>query len=489
MASLCLLFACRPRAINADHAAITPGPRWEKGATYHFDLHSTALVDLGHSATAIHYELGGDLTIAVVDERDGRATLHLRLIDPRIKGLSPGGIEAPERLARDLEEGEAIAILAAGKLVELGFLEGAPTPVVATFKQLAAGLQVAVARGAKNALAEEYDTSGRYLAVYAFDHAAGTLLKTKIRYLATPGSPNGPSLIPSVTGSEGRIRVSHAGRLESLVLKDALAMEGAGMPIRAETTLELRLRKIEPVGTAIRPAAPLASFTRVAASEPVGTRARVQGLDQARTGGASFRELVSRMRAEGDERAPHLFNALAAALRTEAGAPAQAVRMILAGSRLASTLVDGLGAAACPACESALIELLRAPPADIEARALHALARFQRPGDLAITAMKARLEQQAYDPAALYALGAYARIFGDRDKPEKAAELGRFLVRRLEDATGSMQKIVALRAIENAGRPEALSLLPRFTGDEDASVRDAARLAAAAISDAKGRSR
>jgi hypothetical protein len=491
VASLCLLLACRPQTVAAERAPAAKdsvGPLWEKGAAYGFDLHSTAFVDLGQARTAVHYQLDGVLTVTVADEREGRATLHLRLLAPKTTGLSPGGIEAPERFSHDLEEGDAIAIVAGGKLVELGFREGAATPVVTTFRQLAASLQVAVARGAKDALAEEYDTTGRYLAAYAFEHATGTLLKTKIRYLAPLGSPKGPSLLPTVTGSEGRIRVSPGGRLESLVQKDALAMEGAGMPIRAETTLELRLRKVEQVEAAA-PAALLAGFTRVAASEPAASQAQARGLDQARTGGASFRELVSRLRVAGDERDASLFNALAAALRTEAGAPAQAVRMVVAGSRLSPVLVDGLGAAACPACEAALIELLRALPADTQARALHALARFGNPGEPAIAAMKARLAEQAYDPTALYALGAYARLFAERGKPEKAAELGRLLVGRLEEARGSMQKIVALRAVENSGRPEALSLLPRFTDDQDASVRGAARLAAAAIGNTDGRSR
>jgi hypothetical protein len=101
--------------------------------------------------------------------------------------------------------------------------------------------------------------------------------------------------------------------------------------------------------------------------------------------------------------------------------------------------------------------------------------------------MKARLEEQAYDPTALYTLGAYARLFGQQGNPGKAAELGNFLVRRLERATDSMQKIVALRAIENAGCAQALSLLPRFTDDQDESVKGAAKLAAAAIANSDGR--
>jgi hypothetical protein len=227
----------------------------------------------------------------------------------------------------------------------------------------------------------------------------------------------------------------------------------------------------------------------VAASEPAGTPTSAHGLDQARTGGASFRQLVSRLRSEGETRDAGLFNALAAALRSEANAPTQAVRMIAAGSELASTLVDALGAAACPACELALIELLHAPSAEIKASAVHALARFANPGDLAVAAMKARLEQQAFEPTALYALGAYARLFAERGKPEQAAELGRFLAERLEQASGPMQEIVALRAVENARRPEALSLLPRFSNDQDESVRNAARLAAAAITNADGNRR
>lgn len=490
LALVCLLLACRPGGVRTDNGVTAKdpaGPIWDKGAAYRFDLHATALVDLGESWTAIHYELNSDLTISVVEERDGRTTLHLRLVEPKVRGLAPGGIEAPDRLSRDLREGDAVAVLAAGKMVAFGFRKSTPNSVVNTFRQLAAGLQVAVARGAKDDLQEEYDTTGRYLAAYTFDHATGTVCKTKVRYLALLGNSGGPSMLPRVIGSEGRIRVSRGMRLESVVLSDELAIGNAEMPIRAQTELELRLHAIEEARVTEAPASFLAGFTMVAASESAGADAHAQGLDRARTGGASFREIVSRMRAQGKARDAGLFNALAASLRTEAGAPAQAVRMVAARSDLSSVLVDGLGAASCPACESALIDLLGTPSPDIKASVLHALARFQNPGDRAVAAMKARLEEQAYDPTALYTLGAYARLFGQQGNPGKAAELGNFLVRRLERATDSMQKIVALRAIENAGCAQALSLLPRFTDDQDESVKGAAKLAAAAIANSDGR--
>jgi len=225
LALVCLLLACRPGGVRTDNGVTAKdpaGPIWDKGAAYRFDLHATALVDLGESWTAIHYELNSDLTISVVEERDGRTTLHLRLVEPKVRGLAHGGIEAPDRLSRDLREGDAVAVLAAGKMVAFGFRKSTPNSVVNTFRQLAAGLQVAVARGAKDDLQEEYDTTGRYLAAYTFDHATGTVCKTKVRYLALLGNSGGPSMLPRVIGSEGRIRVSRGMRLESVVLRACL---------------------------------------------------------------------------------------------------------------------------------------------------------------------------------------------------------------------------------------------------------------------------
>ena len=92
LALVCLLLACRPGGVRTDNGVTAKdpaGPIWDKGAAYRFDLHATALVDLGESWTAIHYELNSDLTISVVEERDGRTTLHLRLVEPKVRGLAP----------------------------------------------------------------------------------------------------------------------------------------------------------------------------------------------------------------------------------------------------------------------------------------------------------------------------------------------------------------------------------------------------------------
>ena len=156
--------------------------------------------------------------------------------------------------------------------------------------------------------------------------------------MALLGSPGGPSMLPKVAGSAGRIRVSPEGCLESLILRDELDVGNAESPIRAQTELELRLRAVEQSRFVEASAPFLAGFTMVAASEPAGANARAPGLDQARTGGASFDQIVSRLRAHGDKPDPSLFNGLAATLRREAGAPTQALRMLEAKSELSSTL-------------------------------------------------------------------------------------------------------------------------------------------------------
>jgi len=112
------------------------------------------------------------------------------------------------------------------------------------------------------------------------------------------------------------------------------------MPIRAQTELELRLHAIEEARVTEAPASFLAAspwWRRPSLPGPM----RMLRAGSGKNRGASFREIVSRMRAQGKARDAGLFNALAASLRTEAGAPAQAVRMVAARSDLSSVLVDG----------------------------------------------------------------------------------------------------------------------------------------------------
>jgi len=102
-ALVCLLLGLSPGGVRTDNGVTAKdpaGPIWDKGAAYRFDLHATALVDLGESWTAIHYELNSDLTISVVEERDGRTTLHLRWLSRRSEALPRWNRGAGQAVAR-----------------------------------------------------------------------------------------------------------------------------------------------------------------------------------------------------------------------------------------------------------------------------------------------------------------------------------------------------------------------------------------------------
>jgi hypothetical protein len=525
---ICLLLCCagaerddsKKSKSLADRAVTGPleegGAVWEFGHTYSFDLRSSVLVDFGKGQSSVSYELDGNVEIAVADQRDGRTTLQLRLGKLAMRNRLPGDGSNLDRLARELEKGSGICVLSGGRLVEFGFRKESSSSAANTFREIAAGLQLAIARGARSGLTEEYDTTGQFEARYVFEDDSKSYLKRKTRYLALLGRPlatNGVpvQVVPEVTKSEGRIRLSAAGGLELVLLRDELVLRGAQLPIHSSTELELRLVA---VGGAQPPASLalwMSEFTVVPASEPNRAAAGVEALDRARTAGASFREIIARVEAEqlkGSGRGPHkvvkanpagalpeapgraegkgdpaLFDSLTASLRSQEGAVAEAVRLTASRPAVSATLIDALGAASCAKCQSALIGMLSSPDPDMRRRALYGLARAPRPGGEAVATMKSILEKDPYNTTALFALGSYSRRFRDDGKADEARELGAYLVQRLAATSDSMRRTIVLRAIQNSGYAGGLVDITKCLDDRNEDVRRAAILALGPIRD------
>ena len=490
------------------------GVVWGPGERYLFELRSEVALDVGTGQESLSYEMMARAEISVVERRSDRTTLYLRMPDAAIRSRLRSGKSNFDELGRELREGDCMLVLAGGRLVEFGFRKGASNAAVTSYRQIAASLQVSTSPMGKEEYSEEYDTTGQYLAAYTFDRSSSSYSKKKVRYESLLGHPLGPNgaplrIVPEVLRSEGRIQLSADGRLDSLELKDDVVLKGAQVPLRSSTRIELKRTSIEQA----RPSAELRSlvegFTVVAASEPDAAKRGVEALDRARTGGASFREIAARVeadqkmrpakagvqagkskvgkprRAEQVETAadPRLFDALAASLRSEEGAVAEAVAMVKSKPAMSTILIDALGAASCSECQAALIAMVDSDDRDVGRRALYALVRTPRPGDRAVATMKAILEKKPYDANALLALGSYSRRFRDDGKREQAAELGEILVRRLASAAGSIHVLTALRAVENSGYAGAVGTVSRFIDDGNDAVRTAAIMALGPIRD------
>jgi HEAT repeat protein len=379
--------------------------------------------------------------------------------------------------------------------VEFGFRLGTPAIVRNTFRQIAAGLQVAIPKGKASAYKEEYDTTGRYVAEYAAGSTPGAYSKRKVRYLSILGQPVGSAgtsvqVIPEVSLSEGQIKLSSGGQLETLSLRDDLVVTGAQVPIHSSNLLDLKLTSVRPAVALLAPI--LSMFSIVSASQPDGEKPAVDALDRARTGGATFRAILSQLEVsqqpakkaadgksnvDGVEVDPRIFVALSASLRSEPGAVAKAVKAAMTKPAVSSIIIDAMGAASSPDCENALSEMVNSDRADIRRHSLLALARTPKPGAKALATMNGILEKEPYDQLALFALGSYSRRFRDTGGLDKAAELGEFLVQRLVTARGPVQRLTAFRAIENSGYAGSLSAVASYVDDRDEMVRRAAILA------------
>jgi len=489
---------------------------WQLRQRYVFSLRSDVSVDFGSAASAIDYVLTGKTEVRVVDENGGRVTLHLLLPEASLKNRG-GDLASLTTLAAEIMRADAVCVLADGQLTTFGFRKGVASPVVATFRQLAAALQVAYLGAGEEKTVEEYDTTGLYVAQYhAVRGQKDHLDKRKIRYVELLGRPLGPGrsplqLVPEIVQSDGEIQLAPDGAPESVRLKDAIVLRSAQVPVRSSTSLVLQRASVGPSDSLPTADQLLAEFTLVPASEPDGPRVAVDALDKARTKGMTFQEIVGRIEKEqasplsgvrqrhSKRKAPssandrvspeetkidaQLFASLAAALRDQQGAVGEAVRVISAKPAMSSVLTDALGSASCPACEAALIAMLDSSDPERRSDALWALSRLTRPGDMAVSTMKSILAKDPYNVSALYALGSYSMRFREDGKAGKASELGQYLVSALSAAPDSMRRTFSLRALENAGFRDSLPVVSRYLNDPDEGVRRAAILALRSIND------
>jgi hypothetical protein len=357
---------------------------------------------------------------------------------------------------------------------------------------------------------EEYDGTGQYVAEYTYDADSRAYQKQKVRYLALLGHPVAPGggtlqILPEIGKSVGRIQVSVDGRVESVDLQDDLILKGAQLPIRSSNHIVLRLISVQAAQSVPGVAGLRDAFVFMPASEPGIGKADIEALDEARTQGATFRQILSRMEAthrseavkagkkkETGKQQAHssagmedmlLFDALAASLRGHPEAVDAAVEMIKVGSAMSGVLIDALGSASSRESEAALVGLMESGDADVKQRVRYALTRMVRPGNKGVEAMKALHAQHPYTQAALYALGSYSKRFADNGNAEKAAELGEYLIQRLREAPGTTSRITALRAIENSGYAPSIVHVQRFLDDHDDGVRQAAIMALRTMKD------
>jgi hypothetical protein len=499
-----------PVAVQAGKTpALDPRTRgWEAGKRYAYRLKSTTAVSFGGGVNAFDFDLMGNVAIAVVAVGSDSVTLHASITDTTSVSRVPGTQAEFDRLAAEIGAAGCFFELRGGRVSEMRLAKGQPAMVANAFRELGSALQFAHAVGdSSRYTAEEYDSTGQYVAEY---ERRGERLwhKKKQRYLGmlvpkTVLTHLPVSVVPEVTLSKGEVRLSPQGRPESVTMQNGLTIDGAQAPVRSKSVLTLESKAADQGAPPQDWQARLAAAERVRADEPYGSGASIESLDDARIRGTTFEAVVSRLEERARAKRPQapsdaaaadkpddvgetssvnedsqLFSALSALLRKEPSAVEKAGRKIRERSPASAALVDALGSASSSSSQQTLLALMKSEQADsdLKLRVLFSLSRSGKPTEASIAFLKsvATTPGDRGSKQALYGLGTYARKLRDDGEREQARRIGEFLLERLERARGQISVVTALRAVGNAGYAEALPRVAPYLTDKRELVRVAA---------------
>jgi hypothetical protein len=479
----------RTRGFSADHR-------------YRYRVKVGSLMSLGDQARSFDFDVTGRLELEPTQVTPDAVTLHGVLLEPSIVSRVPGTQPEFDKLAVQMNKDGFFMSLRGGRLQELRVPRGAPALVANVYRTLAAALQVSRSSvGAVEYAAQEYDSTGKYLAAYKLG-SDGWLSKPKTRYLELLGArsaanPSPLKLVPRVVSSEGRVKLSADGRPSQVSMRDELRIDGAQAPVASTTTVSLEQEGVEPA-PARDLAKAFASMLVVPANDPYGDATPADALDSSRINGLTFEEVVKRLEARaktvhavadagsdsGDMATPadaeesKLFIALAAILRQQPGTVPLALQKIRSGAAISDVLLDALGSASSPATQDALIELItsKATPAKLKSRAGSVLVRTNHPTDRAIAALKALLVVEPWNAKALYGLGTFSRRLREAGEEKRSTELGEFLVSKLDAAPSVAPLITMLRSLANSGYAGAIpKVIPLLTDKREQVRVDAVR--------------
>jgi hypothetical protein len=436
--------------------------------------------------------------------------MFMALDKPRVVSRVPNSQDAYDKIVAEIQSTGCFFSFEGGRVTAMRTPQGLSSLTANTYRAIASALQfAATTRPVGSYTAEEFDTTGQYVASYDAKLTPTTWRKTKRKYLSILAAKTAPinapaNIAPEVESSEGDIELFPDGRPRSVRLIDSLALSGTQQPLHSKTTISLAAIADRPPKTPGTDwSALMASMRTTAADEPYGGGRSIESLDDARIGGMSFEQVVRRF--EDLARQPdvnklspvngasldpelqarqeqmtaeqsRLFTALAAILRQQPRTVALAVQKIKANSPAASVLVSALGSASTAQSEGALIGLAssKATGEGVRNRALAALGRTPRPEPAAVNAFQDILRRDPFNEQALLGIGSYSRRLRDAGKTSEANALGELLVGRLTAADARSDRLTALRAIINSGYIGALPQLKAALGDADDDVRSAA---------------
>lgn len=490
---------------------------WETEKRYGYRLKMTTSLAFAGGPPSFDFDVSGKLEIVSASVSDELVTLYLALSEPKVENRVTSSKSELERFVTEVQRSGAFVTLSGGRVTAVQVPPGMSDMAMSTYRQLGAALQFARAKGGPTSYtAEEYDTTGKYVAEYAISPGGEAWTKRKRSYLDLLGAASLPGnaglhILPEVFASRGEVRLSSDGRPVSVKSEDEIGLSGTQAPLRSKLSLELTATDVRPEPA--RDFAQLLGETRrIAASEPLRGVTPLPSLDDARIGKLDFETIVAELEnaaksaPRANDRQPggdiqiaaptsesevqansRRFVALAAIFRKDPKAVNKAVAKIRAKSPATDDLLDTLSSASTPEAQQALVSLIgvKGIDKDFRARLVFSLARAQKPTREASQALKSVLADDEFNAGALYGLGTHCRLYRDAGRTEDAREVGEFLLARLGRATEPSTLATVLRALANSGYDGALPAVTKQLKDKSEQVRTAALRALQSMRDAR----
>jgi hypothetical protein len=483
---------------------------WDLGQWYAYSVKVSSAVSFGPGSNMLDFDFDGLVQITPTAVGPDATTLYIAVANPRIVSRVTGSQPEFDRIASQIGATGCFFTFSGGRVVEMQSPRGLSPTAGNTYREIAAALQFArAARPAARYTAEEYDTTGQYIAEY---EQQGPLVWSKqkrsyVSILAAKAAPaNAPGrVVPQIEKSEGEIHLLADGRAQTIDLRNTVTIQGAQLPVHSITSVSLKAGPSEPAKKQAPDwAALMSGLVRTGSDEPLGGPATIESLDKARIGLMTFDKAVTGLeeiakarrgsmtssvngasldadektqREQVTEEESKLFIALGAIFREQPETIPRALAKIRAKSPAADTLVEALSAASSPAAQSALIDLAASKALDPlqRNRIFFALSRTPRPDAEAIAALEASLQSDPFNEVALLGLGTFSRRLRDAGDVDKSVTIGDLLVEKLKAAQKTTDRLTALRAVTNAGYAAAL---PDVIAHLDDGASDEIRVAA-----------
>jgi hypothetical protein len=438
------------------------GASWEPGSQRVYDIDYAAsggyaMAGDAAGSGAFALTLHGALTATVLDERDGRRDVELRLHLDRIDTTRMQVRTPPDRLANAIEQPISVAYDARGVIAGVILPPELPPEASRLLRELASHLQVAVGAGpAWTAVAPE--PAGECLISYRRDGDRIEARKQRFVRVVRGGelvAVDTTDGVPTFTRSSASYRVDRAGRVVDASIEEDQTSAVAAVGATAHAEVRVRVTQ----------ASAMLDLSRARAVASAGLRplTTVAGDDAdaapqvTRVPPAQLRARIEQAAASGDVAAMHQAQLqLSQALASDpSGLPA------VTNGQPGQALLAAIGAAGTAAAQAALLEIGRDAARPLETRR-EAIDAFHQVADASDDTMSALASLADDEPAlrenALLAMGALANRMRRLDGDGASAWAER-LVEQYQQAHSDAERIVALDALGNSGDGAGLDVL------------------------------